>query len=73
MRAGELATRPCLLLFWNAKCIYCPVDPSSSQEVIFSRARGDWRVISPENSTPPVRTLGIKGPWLKRPLEKRGT
>lgn len=62
MRAGELATAPSLLLFWNAMCIYCPVAPSSSQEVIFSRARGAKLAISPENfSTPPVRTLGDQG------------
>lgn len=26
MRTRELATPPSLLLFWNAVCIYCPVD-----------------------------------------------
>lgn len=41
MRTRELATPPSLLLFWNAVCIYCPVDPSFSQEVIFSRDRGE--------------------------------
>lgn len=41
MRTEELATGPSLLPFWNAMCIYCPVDPSFSQEVIFSRARGE--------------------------------
>lgn len=75
MRARELARAPSLLLFWNAMCIYCPVAPSSSQEVIFSRARGAELAISPENfSTPPVRTLGDRGAVAqkKRPLEKQG-
>lgn len=81
MRAGELARAPSLLLFWNAMCIYCPVAPSSSQEVIFSRARGAELAISPENfSTPPVRTLGDRGAvaqkrglWKSKGTEPEGS